>query len=141
MRREAAARMAFRANARFGNPLVRVLDGRRPFSVAFSYFTGSAFCTQTEIDWLPPTSVKESTPQWVPFAPTRNTGSVVVGAHGGAALVVSNLDAAPSGKTYEAWVISGGAPKPAGVFSRSSVILLTRPVTKGSVVAMYASDG
>lgn len=34
-----------------------------------------------------------------------------------AVLVASGLDPVPEGKAYEAWVIAGGAPVPAGVFS------------------------
>ena len=44
----------------------------------------------------------------------------------------TRLAAAPKGKTYEAWVIEGGVPKPAGLFSSGHVVLLTRPVTRGA---------
>ena len=45
-------------------------------------------------------------------------GSVVVGGGNKGVLVVSNLAAAPAGKTYEAWVIDDGAAAPAGTFAR-----------------------
>jgi Anti-sigma-K factor rskA len=51
---------------------------------------------------------------------------------GAAALIVSALPAAPSGKTYEAWVTRGGVPpEPAGIFhggGRLTVFVLERPV-------------
>ena len=49
---------------------------------------------------------------------------------------MQNLAAPPAGKTYEAWVIAGGAPQPAGVFSSGHVVLLTRPVGRGAKVAL-----
>lgn len=67
------------------------------------------------------------------------TGTLVVNRSGDAALVVEGLQSAPDGKTYEAWVIAGGKARPAGTFqggSETSVHMLTRPVTKGSIVAV-----
>ena len=50
-------------------------------------------------------------------------GSLVVSKSGEAALVVHNLKKPPSGKTYEAWISSGGAsPKPAGTFDGGDVV-------------------
>jgi anti-sigma factor RsiW len=69
---------------------------------------------------------------------TGAKGSVVVGA-GGGALVVSDLAAAPAGKTYEAWVIANGHASPAGTFaggSRTIVIRLTHALPAGAVVAV-----
>jgi anti-sigma-K factor RskA len=52
---------------------------------------------------------------------------------------VRQLPSAPSGKTYEAWVIPhGGAPKPAGLFSggdQTTVVRLKQMVPRGAVVA------
>jgi anti-sigma factor RsiW len=70
---------------------------------------------------------------------TGASGSVVVGAGGSGALVVSNLVAAPAGKTYEAWVIDHGKALPAGTFSgggRTIVIRLTRALRAGAIVAV-----
>jgi anti-sigma-K factor RskA len=69
---------------------------------------------------------------------TGATGSVVVSG-GNGALVVSNLAPAPTGKTYEAWVIKGGRASPAGTFGgggRTIVFRLTRPLPAGAVVAV-----
>jgi anti-sigma-K factor RskA len=59
--------------------------------------------------------------------------------HGKATLRVTGLEAAPSGKTYEAWVIpKGHAPKPAGLFSggTSTIIHLRGTVPHNAVVAV-----
>jgi len=65
-------------------------------------------------------------------------GSVVVGAGNKGVLVVSNLENAPAGKTYEAWVIEGGAASPAGTFGGGGTVAvkLEHPVRSGSVVAV-----
>ena len=58
--------------------------------------------------------------------------------NGVAQLTVSGLPAAPAGKTYEIWVIDGGAPKPAGLFpgGDKAVVPITQPVSVGSTVAI-----
>jgi anti-sigma-K factor RskA len=66
-------------------------------------------------------------------------GSLVVGPHGSAALVLFRLDSAPAGKTYEAWVIDRGRAYPAGTFdSRTGTVTvrLDRAVPKGAVIAI-----
>src|SRR5262245_40686630 len=70
-------------------------------------------------------------------------GSVVVGAGNNGVLVVSNLDRAPAGKTYEAWVIDGGAASPAGTFRGGGTVAvkLDHPVRSGSVVAVTVEPG
>jgi anti-sigma-K factor RskA len=58
---------------------------------------------------------------------------------GTAQLAASGFDPAPAGKIYEIWVIeAGGSPRPAGVFQGAphTVVALTRPVPKGSTVAV-----
>jgi anti-sigma factor RsiW len=64
-------------------------------------------------------------------------GSLVVTPTGQGALVLSRLDPAPSGKTYEAWVAEGGSPKPAGTFDGGgdvTTFALSRPVPDGATV-------
>jgi anti-sigma-K factor RskA len=67
-------------------------------------------------------------------------GALLVPPGGGeAALVVCGLSPAPTGKTYEAWVIEGGTPRPAGLFRGGSgcpPVLLEREVPDGAVVAV-----
>jgi anti-sigma-K factor RskA len=66
-------------------------------------------------------------------------GGLLVTPGGKAALVVCGLQPAPKGKTYEAWVIEGEVPRPAGLFSGGSgcpPVLLEREVPPGSQVAV-----
>ena len=62
------------------------------------------------------------------------------GPTGRGVLVIPGLPKAPAGRTYEAWVIKGTKPSPAGLFlgagSGTTVVPLTRPVEPGSVVAV-----
>ena len=56
-----------------------------------------------------------------------------------ATLHVTGLSAAPSGKTYEAWVIpAGGSPRPAGLFpsGEDTTVRLRGTVPKHAVVAV-----
>ena len=67
------------------------------------------------------------------------SGSVLVGGGARAALVLSDLAAAPPGKTYEAWVVAGTAASPAGLFhggGRTTLVQLSRPVPVGAEVAV-----
>jgi anti-sigma-K factor RskA len=66
-------------------------------------------------------------------------GMVAVDATGRGVLIVDRLPAAPSGKTYEAWVIPpGGEPKRAGLFKGGgtmTMVPLDANVPPGAVVA------
>jgi len=68
-------------------------------------------------------------------------GDVVVDPSGRGVLVVRRLPAAPSDKTYEAWVIphgGTGTPRPAGLFAggdRTTIVRLKQMVPRGAVVA------
>jgi anti-sigma factor RsiW len=70
------------------------------------------------------------------FALSGSHGTLVVSRTGAGALLVSNLRPAPSGKTYEAWVIQGKTPRRAGTFGQAKPFKLTRPVPQGAVVAV-----
>jgi len=67
-------------------------------------------------------------------------GVLAVRPDGTGALAVARLDGAPPGKTYEAWVIRGKTPEPAGVFAgqegRPTLAALETRVPRGSVVAV-----
>ena len=71
---------------------------------------------------------------------TNAEGALLVAPGGGrAALVVCDLSPAPSDKTYEAWVIKGSTPRPAGLFRGGSdcpPVLLEREVPAGATVAV-----
>ena len=62
-------------------------------------------------------------------------GTLVVRRNGDAALVTS-LPPAPSGKTYELWVIADGTPKPAGLYQGRRSVLLHGRVSPGTTVAV-----
>ena len=51
------------------------------------------------------------------FPLTGANGTLVVANDGQAGLVLSGFEAAPAGKTYQAWVIEGDKPVPAGLFT------------------------
>jgi anti-sigma-K factor RskA len=66
-------------------------------------------------------------------------GSLLVADDGRAALVVCGLADAPSAKTYEAWVITGKTPQPAGLFrggNGCSPVVLTERVPRSATVAV-----
>jgi anti-sigma-K factor RskA len=70
-------------------------------------------------------------------------GRLVVAADGDAALVVRDLPAAPQGKTYEAWVIQGDRPAPAGLFEGEDardLVLLDRRVPPDAVIAVTLEE-
>jgi len=72
------------------------------------------------------------------FVPLTGGGKLAYAPSGSATLLV-RAPRAPSGKTYEAWVIQSGKATRAGLFGggkRASVIRITRPVRPGAVVAV-----
>jgi anti-sigma-K factor RskA len=75
-------------------------------------------------------------PEAVPL--TGASGSVIVTPGNEATLVVKDLVPAPAGKTYEAWVIQGDRPVPAGTFAGGGQVAfpLTRKVPDGAIVAV-----
>ncbi len=69
--------------------------------------------------------------------PIPSRGTLVVTPNGSGALILRNLRAAPSGKVYEAWVATGGAPKPAGTFAATgplTAVPLDQAVPRGATV-------
>jgi anti-sigma-K factor RskA len=70
---------------------------------------------------------------------TGADGSLLVADDGRAALIICGLDQAPSDKTYEAWVITGKTPSPAGLFEGGGdcrPVTLTRPVPRDATVGV-----
>jgi anti-sigma-K factor RskA len=63
-------------------------------------------------------------------------GTLVVAPDGKGALLLNKLAEAGSGRTYEAWVADGGAPRPAGLFGGGTTVavLLGQPVRDGATV-------
>jgi len=69
------------------------------------------------------------------FALTGARGALVVRDNGDAALVTS-LPPAPSGKTYQLWVIRNGTPKSAGLYGGGRSVLVAGRVAAGTTVAV-----
>jgi anti-sigma-K factor RskA len=70
-------------------------------------------------------------------------GRLVVDPDGRAVLVLGGLQQAPSGKTYEVWVVEDGTPAPAGLFSNTSKgepVGVDGTVDEGDVVAVTIED-
>jgi anti-sigma factor RsiW len=67
------------------------------------------------------------------------SGRLVVDRDGRAALVLTDLGPAPSGQTYQAWIIEDDNPIPAGLFPGEEgldVVLVDGDVAEGEVVAV-----
>jgi anti-sigma factor RsiW len=69
------------------------------------------------------------------LVPMGDRGTLAIAPDGTAAIALT-VPRAPAGKTYEAWVISDGAAKRAGLFSGTTVLRIQRPVKPGAVVAV-----
>jgi anti-sigma-K factor RskA len=86
-----------------------------------------------------------SNTSWVRTATDRvalSGGKGVVVVSGSRGALLTSLADAPSGKTYEAWVIRGKQPVPAGTFrSGARPVILTVPVRHGDVVAVTVEPG
>jgi anti-sigma-K factor RskA len=66
-------------------------------------------------------------------------GSLLLESSGEAILLVDGLGRAPSGKTFQIWVIEDGVPRPAGLFPGApgrSFVPLSEDVPEGAVVAV-----
>jgi hypothetical protein len=70
------------------------------------------------------------------------SGELAVESGRGTVLTVNNLPRLSPGQVYEAWVIGGGGPQPAGTFLTTpdgrGALALTRPAASGEVVAVTA---
>jgi anti-sigma factor RsiW len=67
------------------------------------------------------------------------SGRLVVNDAGKAVLVLDAVPPVPSGKTYQAWVITNDTPVSAGVFTATgdkAVVPISQPVPPGAVVAV-----
>jgi anti-sigma factor RsiW len=71
------------------------------------------------------------------------SGRLVVAGDGDAVLVLDDLEAAPAGKTYQAWVVEGTTPVPAGTFAAEdgqAVVPIPQSVPDGAVVAVTVEE-
>jgi anti-sigma-K factor RskA len=69
-------------------------------------------------------------------ATANGEAQLVVAPTGKAALVVHKLAPAPRGRDYQIWVFENGVPKPAGLFEKPGVAMLSRRVEPGQTVAV-----
>ena len=79
----------------------------------------------------------------IPFAGSGGGLVLAVGSGGRGVLLLRGLEPAPSGRTYEVWVVgpAGGAPDPDVLFSgNEKVVELARPVPEGSSVGVTVED-
>jgi hypothetical protein len=70
---------------------------------------------------------------------TTGQGRLVVSPEGNAVLVLDELEPAPEGRTYEAWIIEDGNASPAGLFAgdrERDVVGIDGAVEPGDVVAV-----
>ena len=70
-------------------------------------------------------------------------GRAVISSSGRAALVLTGVDQAPEGKTYEIWVIEDGEPLPAGLFDAAethTVLVVDRAVPENAQIAVTLED-
>jgi anti-sigma-K factor RskA len=75
----------------------------------------------------------------LPVQSDQAAGNLIVAGDEGTLVVC--LDQAPSGKTYEAWVIEGQTPRPAGLFAGGcQSVPLEEPVASGNTVAVTLED-
>jgi anti-sigma-K factor RskA len=75
----------------------------------------------------------------VPVQSEDAAGNLIVAGDEGTLVVC--LEEAPSGKTYEAWVIEGQTPRPAGLFAGGcQSVPLEEPVARGDTVAVTLED-
>jgi hypothetical protein len=84
-------------------------------------------------------SVSQPSAKRIPVAGSAGKLVLVVAPDGRAALVVSGVQRAPSGRQFEIWVIVGATPTRAGLFSGGAgyvVVPLTQSVPKGATVAV-----
>jgi len=74
----------------------------------------------------------------VPLAGTERRALLAVGSASRGFLVLRDLEPAPEGKAYEAWVVApADAPRPAALFSGSErLVVLSRPVPPGATVGV-----
>jgi len=71
------------------------------------------------------------------------TGRLVVGTDGEAVLVLNDLPPAPTGKTYQAWIVDDQMPVSAGTFASAgdqAVVPIPQAVPDGAVVAVTIEE-
>jgi anti-sigma-K factor RskA len=147
--REGAARLAYAAEAaephrELRDRIVQAALDERPAPVvplrrrwllpATAVAAAAAACAAVGLGlWA--NSLRDQVDRQRVVAMQGGPGQVVVS--GDEATIVTCVDEAPAGKTYEAWVIEQDVPRPAGLFRGGcGTFELTRPVESGVTVAV-----
>jgi len=159
--REAAASLAYAApptapppelkqriltQARAERPNVVPLKRRRSWTASLAAAAAIAACAAVALGiWAASLSNSQDPVESVLSKPgsrlvSMGTAGALAVAPDGTAVLQVSVPPAPTGKTYEAWVIqSGGKAKPAGLFpgrAGTSIVEIPRPVRPGAVVAV-----
>jgi anti-sigma factor RsiW len=119
---------------RFGMPAVSTLAAAA--AVVAIGLGVWAWSTASDLDHARAELAVLSDPNAQEFDAANGEARLVVTPEGEAALVVRRLPVAPEGKDYEIWVFEDDVPRPAGLFDKPGVALLTRPVQRGQIVAV-----
>jgi anti-sigma-K factor RskA len=133
------------AQARAERPNVVPLKPRRNWTAALGAAAAIAACAAVALGiWAFSLSGSQDPVESVLSKPgsrlvSMGTAGAMAVAPDGTAVLQVSVPPAPSGKTYEAWVIRGGKAKAAGLFpgrAGTSVVEIPRPVRPGAVVAV-----
>lgn len=123
-------------------PVIRIRRRNWPLA-AVAGFAAAAACLAIGLGiWansLSNSLDRERSAKWSAKPLIGADGSLLVATDGRAALVVCGLADAPSAKTYEAWVITGETPQPAGLFRGGTgcrPVVLTERVPNRATVAV-----
>jgi anti-sigma-K factor RskA len=133
------------AQARAERPNVVPLKRRRNWTPALGAAAAIAACAAVALGiWAFSLSGSQDPVESVLSKPgsrlvSMGTAGAMAVAPDGTAVLQVSVPPAPSGKTYEAWVIRNGKAKAAGLFpgrAGTSVVEIPRPVRPGAVVAV-----
>ena len=133
------------AQARAERPNVVPLKRRRNWTPALGAAAAIAACAAVALGiWAFSLSGSQDPVESVLSKPgsrlvSMGTAGAIAVAPDGTAVLQVSVPPAPSGKTYEAWVIRDGKAKAAGLFpgrAGTSVVEIPRPVRPGAVVAV-----
>jgi anti-sigma-K factor RskA len=133
------------AQARAERPNVVPLKRRRNWTPALGAAAAIAACAAVALGiWAFSLSGSQDPVESVLSKPgsrlvSMGTAGAMAVAPDGTAVLQVSVPPAPSGKTYEAWVIRDGKAKAAGLFpgrAGTSVVEIPRPVRPGAVVAV-----
>ena len=105
-----------------------------------SHLSSNLSSTRSALDQQRKAAQIVADPDAQTIALAKGTGRLVVAPDGNAALALVGLEPAPTGKTYEVWVIAGKSPpEPSGLFpgrNGADLVHVEQMVGSGDVVAV-----